>query len=110
MPNPGHGSCENAPLGIPRLQSSSNGRSDLTRGMDALAERAGSGTESPSVRAKARDLLAAASANASADVSADAPVEARGAAATISRWLNFVLALLALIAVLPLLLLIAVAI
>jgi lipopolysaccharide/colanic/teichoic acid biosynthesis glycosyltransferase len=78
--------------------------------MDALAERAGSGTESPSVRAKARDLLAAAPTNASADVSADAPVETRNTAATISRWLNFVLALLALIAVLPLLLLIAVAI
>jgi lipopolysaccharide/colanic/teichoic acid biosynthesis glycosyltransferase len=78
--------------------------------MDALAERAGSGTEPPSVRAKARDLIAAESATTSTDVSADAPVERRGAAATVSRWLNFVLALLALIAVLPLLLLIAVAI
>jgi lipopolysaccharide/colanic/teichoic acid biosynthesis glycosyltransferase len=74
--------------------------------MDALAERAGSGTEASSVRAKACGLIA----DAPADVSADAPAETRSAAATVSRWLNFTLALLALIAVLPLLLLIAIAI
>jgi lipopolysaccharide/colanic/teichoic acid biosynthesis glycosyltransferase len=74
--------------------------------MDALAERAGSGTEASSVRAKACGLIG----DGPADVSADAPVETRSAAATVSRWLNCMLALLALIAVLPLLLLIAIAI
>jgi len=74
--------------------------------MDALAERAGSGTEPSSVLAKARDPIA----DASADASANAPTEARGLAAVASRWVNFVLALLALIACLPLLLLIAIAI
>src|SRR5687768_858050 len=78
----------------------------LTRWMDALAERAGAGTESSSVLAKARDTTA----EASPDASGNAPVDARGFAATVSRWLNIVLALLALVAVLPLLLLIAVAI
>jgi lipopolysaccharide/colanic/teichoic acid biosynthesis glycosyltransferase len=69
----------------------------VTRRMDALAERAGSSVESSPELAKARDPLA------------HAAVEARGLAA-VSRWVNFVLALLALIAVLPLLLLIAIAI
>jgi lipopolysaccharide/colanic/teichoic acid biosynthesis glycosyltransferase len=79
--------------------------------MDALAERAGAGTDPSSVLAKARDAKARdMMPGASADASASAPVEARGVAATAGRWLNVVLTLLALIAVLPLLLLIALAI
>jgi lipopolysaccharide/colanic/teichoic acid biosynthesis glycosyltransferase len=70
----------------------------VTRWMDALAERAGSSAGSSPELAKAHDPLA------------HTPVETRGLAAAVSRWVNFVLALMALIAVLPLLLLIAIAI
>ncbi|MGH2400320.1 MAG: sugar transferase, partial [bacterium] len=68
------------------------------RWMEALAERVGSAAESSAAFESARDSVTS------------APVADVGIGARATRWVNFLLAVLALIALLPILLLIALAI